>query len=91
MNDDNLVHVNKDRSPVLDLVSISQSACPPSLFSWFESQARDPHLSPLSVDMEDYSPSDALKNFSEGSVIEGMSQRKEENVFQVQILIFLKP
>lgn len=79
MNDDNLVHVNKDPSLVLDLVSISQSACPPpSLFFRFESQARDPHFSPLSACMEDYSPSDALKNFSEGSVIEGMSQRTRE-------------
>lgn len=41
--------------------------------------------------MEGYSPSDALKNFSKGSVIEGMSQRTRENVFQVQILIFIKP
>lgn len=41
--------------------------------------------------MKDYSPPDALRNFSEGSVIEGMSQRTRENVFQVQILIFVKP
>lgn len=55
----------------------------------FQRQAGEPRLKSPYVD--DNSRSYTLKNFSEGSVIEGMSQRTRKNVFQAQLLIFMKP
>lgn len=83
MNDDNLVCVNEDNA------TLTLSACLSSIFIFlFQSQAGDPRLKSPYVDHN--SLSYTLKNFSEGSVIEGMSQRTRKNVFQVQLLIFMK-